>query len=103
MLKVIIDKQNGIAVPDAAVRETVDAFIVRHKGHMESGIHTYEVSISQGILLDALRLAVRYEQIALKDIEFYYEDKLIPVDKDGRMANYPFDEWSIILEHLLGW
>jgi len=94
MIKVIYDPIYGVAIPDGEVIE------------FSHSLHDRVITISNGIVLDAIRLAIKEGKYKPEDIYIEFEGKRININKDGRAENWPegfCDTWDRILGGLTGW
>lgn len=84
MLTVIYNPDSGVAVPDGKVADTVTRWIEQFsKGEItmiEAGTET---------LINEIRLAVLNDQIPFGEIQFQYQNEIIPHDEYGKLRTWP--------------
>lgn len=97
-MDVIIDVENGLAVPEAKIVSTVDSIVAAFKEGMPC------TSIGSHDIVDEIRLRVKRREI---DATFIYNEVRIPVLPDGRLpvwpAGFPGDYHDKQLCELLNW
>ena len=92
---VISFNNDGLCVPDYKVMETAQKIINEKK----------DVSVSQGLLIDAIRVLVKEKQIDNNDFVIYFNNIILLVDKYGMVDHWPNGFCNVhenILNRLLG-
>lgn len=79
MLKIIYDPDNGTTVPDGKLEDFLTA--------AQLGFYGDEIRVGNLILVDRFKLAAIQNEIV--EIEFFYGDKKIIVNKVGAFSNWP--------------
>lgn len=83
MLKIKFHK-DGICMSDEIIEEWIDNLITRY-----SFTNDYEVTISNEIIVDAIRLRVIKGEINYKEIEFDYKEQKLYLNEYANFSEYP--------------
>lgn len=83
-LQVRYDPLEGFTVPDGKVEGMIDEVI----GEYQSG-EDQELTFGNEIPIDYIRLAIKQGKINWEDVTFHFNNIVLPVNKDGRLAKWP--------------
>ena len=88
------------AIPDGEVKGFVEllASLVNN-----SEANDIDLTTSNEVVIDAIRLAIRKGKIKHNDIVFVFDDRKCLSDKKGNLEFYPFSVHDDILLELLCW
>lgn len=89
-MKLIVEYSgDGICVPDAKIDELVTNLIsiVDFKNNLDD--KEYHIQVASELIITALRVKVLAGEIPYTQIEFKFEDKIIKINKDGRLDWWP--------------
>lgn len=95
-LKIIYDPDKGIGYPDGHCKNAA------HSMSILRGEHT----IGSQLLFDHIRLLVKKGVLPVDELEVWFGDIKICVDKNGRIAHWPkgfCDYFANTLNELLDW
>ncbi len=76
---IIYQKTGGVLCSDGAVMETARRMV-------EAGSN---VTVSTGLIIDAVRVMLSTGEIDVDDVEFQYEGKVLKHYQNGRFADWP--------------
>lgn len=93
-MKVTYDKNNGLFVTDGKVMETAKSILENNK----------DVTVSQGLLVDAIRLNMKENKIPPDNVCFFFNGEEIAINKRYGLNNWPKGFCSVfedIIEKLI--
>lgn len=90
-MNITYDKTNGLFVADGNVMETAKAILENNK----------DVTISQGMLVDAIRLNMKENNMPPDSVCFIFNKKKITIDKHYKLSDWPKGFCSVF-EDILG-
>lgn len=82
MITVAYDQYHNVGIPDGtvmAVAQTICNVFPRDD----------RVTVGTGLVIDAIRVLVKKGLIDHDQIQFEYMGQILPIDKDGRVADWP--------------
>jgi hypothetical protein len=100
MLTVYYRDTSDAAIPDGEVKAFVEFMATMTNNLGEENI---DFTISNEVVIDAIRLAIRKGKIKHKDIVFVFDDRRCFSDKEGNLEFYPLSVHNDILLELLCW
>lgn len=83
MITIIYDAYAGVSIPDGKVQDTVYEWI-EINSHKNSIYHT-----STGLVIDAMRLAIKNCMIPTRDVLFVFNDMAFQANEYGQFETWP--------------
>jgi len=102
-MKLVIEySEDGEAIADLKVSQWMECVLDRIKKSPDS-VHTTTLHVGTAIMVDAVRVAIKREQLNHEDVTFQFKGQILNVDKNGKIDNWPkgfCDTTLIYLEEL---
>jgi len=80
-MKTITYHSDGISFPDAEAEKAARYFLLHSP--------ETEITVSTSNFVDATRCLVKEEIYPFQDVVLSFEDKVLKIDKNGRLATWP--------------
>lgn len=96
--------EKGVSMADADVQEYVDKTLEDYKASSLIGFKDTQVIVSNQIVIECFRLAIKQNKISSDKIVFVFEGKELFPRKDGRLDYWPTgfcDLYDSFLEKLV--
>ena len=93
-MKITYNKFEGITVTDGKIMEVAYTILKENN----------DVTITQELLVDAIRLTMRNNNIPHENVIFIFGDNIIQVTKDYKLSDWPVgfcDTWDKIVGDLI--
>lgn len=106
-MKLIVKySDSGFTTPDLKVQKWLEDLLGQLNNPSESNHNFIAIEIGSEVMINAIRVAIKHEQLKHEDVIMQFKDQEWKLDKDGRFKKWPdgFCDVNInYLEQLVGW
>jgi hypothetical protein len=89
-MKLIIDyNKEGVCLPDEIIESFIEEFLYDENFKEDTSDTECHLLVANELIITAFRVKVLSGEIPHTQIVFKFEDQIIKINKDGRLAHWP--------------